>query len=163
MRPAGQSSAGRFIDQWPRPTEFAPGVTLAFRIVTPWSSVNIPLDSGKLPPTSWIPGPPEGKATEIDLLISEPNLGSGGWPGKNKMGTQLIGTLPLESGEVLWAVHHVINMPNLGKHRARPKFYRGRSIEDLKGKRYRLLLFGNEEEGSRVIYDCVVEVRKNDK
>src|SRR5437879_3904528 len=27
----------RFVEKWPRPSVIAPGLTLAFRIVTPWS------------------------------------------------------------------------------------------------------------------------------
>jgi hypothetical protein len=79
------------------------------------------------------------------------------------MGTELTGTLPLESGEVLWIVHNVIDMPDLGEYSASPEFYKGRSVEDLKEMRYRMLLFGDQQDGSRVIYDCVVEVRSDVK
>ncbi len=33
-----RTERGRFIDQWSRPKPIAPGITLAFRIITPWSS-----------------------------------------------------------------------------------------------------------------------------
>lgn len=79
----------------------------------------------------WIPNAPKGKATEIDLLISVRNSGFDGWPGKSKMGTQLVGVLPLESGETLWIVYWVIAMHSYGQIKAPFKFYKGRSKDDL--------------------------------
>lgn len=55
----------RFIEKWPKPAEIGPGVTLAFRIVTPFSAVTEAdrgLDNSGV---MWLPNAPEGKATEI--------------------------------------------------------------------------------------------------
>src|SRR5688572_7046290 len=38
----------RFIEKWPRPPEMVPGVTLAFRIVTPWSAVKSTIEGSNV-------------------------------------------------------------------------------------------------------------------
>jgi hypothetical protein len=123
----------RYIEKWPRPSELAPGITLAFRIVTPWSAVTKPIEGSNVKGVTWLPNAPEQKATEIDILLTKPTTPVTGWPGKRSMGTSLIGSIPLENGETVWAVHWVVNMPDftsLGKGTGR--FYKGRSEKDLK-------------------------------
>ena len=64
-----RTERGRFIDQWQRPEPIAPGVTLAYRIVTPWSSVTAPdEESGSLVS---VPAPPEGRAIEFDVFLRQ--------------------------------------------------------------------------------------------
>ena len=148
----------RYIEKWPRPPEISPGFTLAFRIVTPWSAVTNAIEGSNLKEIIWLPNAPESKATEIDILMSKPTTPVSGWPGKQSMGTSLIGSIPLENGETVWAVYWVVAMPDftsLGKKTFR--FYKGRSKKDLEGERLRALLFGTEPDGSRVIYDCAVQ------
>jgi len=106
------SQKDRFMDKWSRPKPIAPGVTLAFRIVTPYSAVMTPLyNPGKN--ISWIPNCSAPRATEIDLILVSPTTPATGWPGKNKMGTQLIGSYHLSSGDSVWAVYWTIDMPDL--------------------------------------------------
>jgi hypothetical protein len=72
-----RTERGRFIDQWQRPEPIAPGVTLAYRIVTPWSSVTAPdEESGSLVS---VPAPPEGRAIEFDVFLLDkgPKAGRG--------------------------------------------------------------------------------------
>lgn len=59
----------RFIEKWPRPKPIAKGVTLAFRIVAPWSSVTSSTGEMKSD-IIWIPNAPKPKATEIDVIIT---------------------------------------------------------------------------------------------
>ncbi len=72
----------RFIEEWPRPREIAPGVTLAFRIVTPYSAVTNSKDQGYYAKVKWIDNAPKSKATEIDILITNPTTRVSGWPAK---------------------------------------------------------------------------------
>ncbi|MGA2240318.1 MAG: hypothetical protein ABSH06_27130 [Thermodesulfobacteriota bacterium] len=149
----------RYIEKWPRPSELAPGITLAFRIVTPWSAVTNLTEGSSIKGVIWLPNAPEQKATEIDILLTKPTTPVTGWPGKRSMGTSLIGSIPLENGETVWAVHWVVNMPDftsLGKGTGR--FYKGRSEKDLKSEGLRVLVFGTEPDGSRVMYDCAVQI-----
>jgi hypothetical protein len=148
---------GRFIDQWLRPTVIAPGVTLAFRIVTPHSSVNVPISASASSKISWISRPPAGQAVEVDIIITSPDTLVSGWPGRRGMSTELAGSMPLDSGETVWAVHRAINMPDLGIFQGNPTFFDGLSREDISGPGLRALAFKKQEDGSRAIFDRVVE------
>jgi hypothetical protein len=78
------------------------------------------------------------------------------------MNTALIGSIPLANGETVWAVHHVVDLPDLSKLRPNPvgRFYRGASKKDLEGGGIRALAFGEEPDGSRVFYDFAVTVSR---
>lgn len=154
----------RFIERWPRPSEIAPGVSLAFRIVTPYSAVTSSLDTGNFKGVQWLPNAPELKATEIDILITKPTTKVTGWPGKRSMGTSLIGSFPLNNGETVWAVYWVIDMPDISQlGRGTGHLFKGRTREDLESEDLRALVFGTERDGSRVMYDCAVQRKTANK
>lgn len=154
VRPDDKTEKGRFIDKWPVPKPIAPGLVLAFRIITPWNSVSTPCDA--VPVVFHVPKPTEGKAIEFDLFIIEPTTRVLGWPGKNKMNTSLVGSYTLPSGRSVWVVYWEIPMPQLPTQSGKAKFFEGKSFEDLKGDGLKLLAFGDEPDGSKVIYDCKV-------
>ena len=86
MRQEDRTNKGRFIDKWQTPAHLAPGVLLAFRIVTPCGAVFT-----SQPETSGIfsaPKPAEGRAIEFDLFLVEPMIVLSGWPGKERMKTE---------------------------------------------------------------------------
>ncbi len=148
----------RFIGKWPRPPEIAEGITLAFRIVTPYSAITIPLTTGKYKGIKWLLNAPASKATEIDILITKTTVSLTGWPGKSSMGTSLIDSFKLNNGDTVWAVYWIIDMPDLSKVASRSgHFYKGKTREDLQSDGLRALVFGTEQDGSRVIYDCAVQ------
>jgi hypothetical protein len=146
----------RYLEKWPRPKPIADGVTLAFRIVTPHSSVASPIgDRDKK--ITWLPNCPPRLATEIDIIITSPSTPVTGWPGKNSMGTKHVGSYRLENGEVVWVIYWVIDMPDFSNvPKGVGRFYRGRTREDLKSANLRGIAFGEEPDGSRVIYDLAV-------
>ena len=149
----------RYIEKWPRPSDIAPGITLAFRIVTPWSAVSTPIKKDKLKGVTWLPNAPEPKATEIDILITKPTTQATGWPGRQSMGTSFIGSFPLENGETVWAVYFIVDMPDFSSlGRGTGKFFKGKDEKNLKEEGLRLLLFGTQPDGSRVMYDCAVQI-----
>lgn len=147
----------RFLDKWPRPKPFAANATLAFRIVTPHSALITPIGLSDKSVT-WIPNCPPQQATEVDIVIIPNNMPDDSWPGQNKMETKPIGSLTLANREVVWLVHRVVEIPDLSSVvGGQGTFYRGRTREDLKNAEYlRALVFGEEPDGSRVIYDCAV-------
>jgi hypothetical protein len=148
----------RYLEKWPRPPEISPGITLAFRIVTPWSAVTNAIEGSNVKGVIWLPKAPETKATEIDILMSKPTSPVSGWPGKRSMGTSLIGSIPLENGETVWAVYWVVAMPDLASlGKGTGRLYKGRSKKDLEEEGLRALVFGTEPDGSRVMYDCAVQ------
>jgi len=151
----GDRPQGRFINKWPRPKEIAPGLTLAFRIVTPYSAVSTPIASLNKN-IFWIPAPSEGQAVEIDIFIASPHALVSSWPGKNSMNTKLVGSISLESGYNIWIVYMVIALPSFKSTQGTARYFKGRSKEDLKGKELRAIAFKHEEDGSRTILDCAV-------
>lgn len=152
--PEGSS---RFLERWPRPAQFAPGIVLAFRIVTPALAVTSPISPSD-PEIQWLPNAPDGKATEIDILLVAASTTVSGWPGKRSMGTSLVGSLQLGRGETAWVVYWAIDLPQKPRlPRGSGKFYKGRSLTDLENANLRALAFGTEPDGSRVIYDLAVE------
>jgi hypothetical protein len=94
--------------KWARPAEFAPGLTRAFIIVVASSELRAPRDPDPLKkPAVWLPPPPDGSQVEIDLFFAR-NARPGSWPGKNKLGTQLLYRQLLPNGEELMVVSHVV-------------------------------------------------------
>lgn len=151
----------RFIETWPRPREVAPGLTLAYLIVTPSAAVTTPIDPAYDKKITWIPNPSATEATEIAILISKPNVKCepGDWPAKNSMGMQLIGTFQLANGETVWAIWRHIKQPEFKT--AGPgvgQFYKGKSKKDFEGAELRAIAFGENEGGARVMYDTIVQV-----
>jgi len=147
----------RFVEKWPRPTEIFPGVTLAFRIVTPCWAVSSPAKEADLSKVKFIPNSPESKANEIFILLTKPAKEDDGWPGKTKSGTELVGKIQLESGETLWAVYRVIDMPEIPNPENKAGYFlKGKQKSDLRSSDLRGLFFGEASDGSRVIYDCPV-------
>jgi hypothetical protein len=152
----------RFTQQWPRPPEIAKGITLAFRIVIPWSATKTPItsrDSG----VKWIPTPEAGKAIETDIFITSKTVQCTDWPGKNSMRTELVGSFPLESGETMWLVYHVISCPQPRPLHGSPKYFKGKSKSDLGGSGLRMLAWGDEPDGSRTLYDLPVDIQHPEK
>lgn len=150
----------RFMEKWPRPSEIARGITLAFRIVTPWSAVTNAVSGSKTKGVHWLPNAPKPRATEIDILLVKPTTPVTGWPGKRSMGTSLIGSIVLSNAETVWAVCRVVAMPDLTALSYRPgRFYKGKNEKDLEDGGLRALAFGRELDGSRVMYDCAVQSR----
>ncbi|MCK4816797.1 hypothetical protein KA005_13590, partial [bacterium] len=153
----------RFIEKWPRPKAIAKGVTLAYRIVTPWSSVTSSIgEAERKRKIDWITNAPKPKSIEIDVIITARTTRVTGWPGKRSMGTSLVGSFQLENGETVWVVYKVIDMPDLSSAmKGKVRFYKGMGPQDLKGGNLRPLAYGREQDGSRVVYDCVVQRKRN--
>jgi len=152
---------GRFIDKWTRPSEIAPGVTLALRIITPHSAVSIPIASLKRTIT-WIPIPPPSQAVEICTFFTSPHALVSSWPGRNSMQTKLVGSMLLDNGEKIWVVYRIIECPDFKDMRGTPRYFKGRSKDDLIGKELRILTHHiHKEDGSLVILDsAIVPARK---
>ena len=152
-----QTNKDRFIDKWMRPPDIAPGVTLAFRIVIPWSSVTTP---NNIPPSKnivWVPKPSEGYAIEFYVIFTRQNTPVNNWPGKNGMDTELIGSLSISSGDTVWIVYREIVMPEVPNQSLKLKFYKGKGKDDLFSKNLRMLAYTTEEDGSRVFFDFAVQ------
>lgn len=150
------SNQRKYIEIWSRPKAIALGVTLAFRIVTPYSAVTSKITES-VKDIIWIPNCKEGLATEIDLIITSADTDTSNWPGKDKMDTKLIGSFKLANKETAWLVYWTGPMPNLsGLNGNQFQFFKGKNKEDLLGGNLRAIVFGQETDDSRTIFDCAV-------
>ena len=145
-----------YIERWPCPVEFAPGYILAYRIVTPTISVNIPLDGKEKKSISWITAAPESRAIEVAVIIAAKGTIASGWPGKRSMGTRFVGRLKLDNGETLWVVAMETSAPDLALPQGRMAWFDGKSKRDIPKDGARALVFGGNEDGSRFMVDCLV-------
>ena len=100
------------------------------------------------------------KPKAIDIMIISHSTLVTGWPGKNKMGTKPVGSYELENDESVWVGYWVVDLPiPFPAPAGGGQSYRGRTKEDLKHEGLRALAFGDEPDGSRVIYDCAVTAK----
>lgn len=147
---------GRFVQKWSKPNELAEGLTLVFRIVTPSSSANKNISDETHKEIFWIPNAPENMATEIDIIITTPDVLVSGWPGGKSMGTQLIGKLELDNGDTVWFVYMYTEMPKFPERMSGElRLFNDESIDEIKNGNLKAMLFGDNPDGSKVIYDVV--------
>ena len=153
----------QYIEKWPRPKTIGEGVTLAFRIVTPFSAVTTPIEKNEQD-IIWIPNCSEGLATEIDIIITQNYEGSDNWPGEKNMGTKIIGSYKLDNGETVWVVYWYIPMPNFSSISGNTfQFFKGRNKSELKSNNLKAIIFADENDGSRTLFDCAVDLSESIK
>jgi hypothetical protein len=122
---------GRFIERWPQPAPISPGVILAFRVVTPSSSVTLDITDRDRNVT-WVPSCAPPNAIEADVFLISAGTPVTGWPGKRGMGSNLIGEFKLENGNSVWAVYRTIQMPDLSSlNTSVGGFFKGKGPSDL--------------------------------
>jgi len=138
----------RKVAQWPRSTEIAPGCTLAFRVLVPASAVTIGADPDVLPnDLVWINPPAEERAVEVALIITEPRTPVDGWPGRRAMGTQLVGSLSLPTGETAWIVHREVDIPTLAPAKGSVSRFDPESSVELGAPDHRVIITIQGEDG----------------
>jgi hypothetical protein len=157
----------RLIDRWPRPSHPGHGTTLAFQILIPTTDLRpmtlLPEDFDQI---QWIPTPKDNEIIEIAIVLTAPGVFHSGWPGSRSMGTQLIGSLLLASGETAWVVHRVAadaeayftsDLPGL-KNRARtnPPTW-GSAPTDWTDPRMRAIFFLRRSDGGRAFVDAAID------
>lgn len=160
---ANESSrpASRFTDMWPRPPEIAYGITLAFRVVVPWFSATVAAHEEE-EDVIWVSPAPEGQAIEFAVLITSPNCVVTGWPAKRSMNSELVGSFTLPSGETVWVVYTTRPFQIPQQIRGTARFFKGVSPSALGSGGLRAIFFGDEPDGSRVMYDVPVLAQYND-
>lgn len=153
----------QYIEKWPRPKPISKGITLAFRIVTPFSAVITPVEKNQKK-IIWISNCQEGQATEIDIIITSKYEGLDNWPGEKGMGTKIIGSYNLDNGETVWVVYWYIPMPNLSSISGNTfQFFKGRNKSELKSNKLKAIIFADENDGARTLFDCAVDLSESIK
>jgi hypothetical protein len=148
----------RFIEKWEVPNgNLGNGYTLAYRIVTPLSSVNV---SNRYPDTeeiSWISSPSMQMSAEICIVLSTSSGEIASWPGKSSLNTKLIDKFQLDNGTTVYIVSHEIETPQLCFTPNPARYFNGCNRQDLNTDGLRCFLFETASDGSRVIYDVIVK------
>jgi len=156
--------ASRFKEKWPRPSEFAPGHTLAIRVIFPWNSTSI---SDGMPDSKvlWISAAPEKHAVEVAVVITSPEVPSAEttWPGKDSMGTRLAAKFTLPNGETVWIVHHIVLFEFPPLESGTIRFFGDAEEKSLESPGLRAAIIGNSSDGSKVLIDSPVKVTRNRK
>lgn len=153
---APQEWPTRFMEKWNRPAELAPGFTLAFRIVTPFATVNATPSASRDNEIVWIAPPPPGQVIETAVIITGSNVVTSGWPGHRSMQTALVGRFQIDNGDSVWVVSRVgAQPPQIQVQLNQSRFFHGKTKADAVGPGLRAIAFGEDADGSRVIYEFV--------
>ena len=147
-----------YIEIWPRPSAIAGGLVLAYRILVPSSGVSVPITGEEPSSIIWLPAAPNGKATEVLIILASKAAKITSWPGATSMGTQLAGRMGLDNGDTAWVVHHVVDVPEVQLPTGSTSWFQGKSKDDLAGASLRAVVFGSSADGSRIMIDTAVEV-----
>lgn len=152
--------ASRFTDRWSRPCDIAQGITLAFRIVVPWFSATVDDEEGK--DILWVPSAVEGYAIEFAILITSSGCTGTDWPGKNSMNSKFVGSISLFSGETIWVVYTTTPIRIPEQMQGKGRLFKGVDSSALESSGLRAIIFGDNPDGSRVMYDVPVTVQHNE-
>ena len=156
-----KSESGRYISKWAKPSDIAPGYTLAFQIITPSAAVNSSFENS--PKFERVPAPSDGAAIEISVFILTGKATENACPGQSTMGTKPVGSMPLPNGSVVSIVYRECQTPDVTFGPVKAHLFRGASTEGLENAKLRMLMFGDKADGSRVIFDSVGSYEKRAK
>lgn len=146
----------RYIDKWLSPKPFPNGLIIGLRIVVTHSSVCTPFKKQDYRKITWINNCAANKSTEIDILITPPDYKSQDWPGKNGMGSKLIGSYLLSDESTVWITYYEIETPKVKTQKISPSFFKGNSKRSLINGGMKIMLLGDEPDGSKTLYDCAL-------
>lgn len=146
---------GKKIVKWLRPEETVPGFTVAQRILVPHLAVNTPIserDRNRI--DTWIPNAPEGKVTEIIILITNAEVQVERW----EEGANVVGNLDLSNGDTLWVISFVTDMPEFKQDpSASIMVDKEKKKEIEEAENLRALGFLDAPDGSKILLDSIVK------
>ena len=158
----GKAPESRYLGKWLRPESLVNPFVLAARLYIPFFSPSaspreIPLNTVK------IHSAPVDHSVEITIFLLNSKVSQVGWPGKNNLGTELVGNLPLEGGGRVSIVHRRTNVwPSIPKRPVSPRLFTGKSLEDL-DRANRMVAWGEETDGSIVFIELPIKITNNNK
>lgn len=112
--------------------------------------------------TIWLPGAPEGLATEVGIFRLNVQTLPNSWPGKRE-GANLVGWLPLGGvGQIciVWRFS-TFQMPPTTKNTVTHGLFKGRTEEELLESN-RAVIFGTTDTGAFSLIETTVSVKRND-
>jgi hypothetical protein len=150
-------AADRAVRKWRGPTTIRPGIRQFFIVALPatalrtyetvWESVE---------PVVWLTPPGDGEEINVALIGTMPDICVTGWPGKRAMGTELVGKLPLATGETLWLVSHRVAVSPDDATRVEAQLESAASITKSTPVDKRALMMGPTPDGVWWFRDVVV-------
>lgn len=154
-----ESMTKRHMSRWTRPDDLSPGVTLAYRVIVPWSSVTLHTeDRTRLPEVVWVPQPAKGSIVEFQIWLTAAGALVSTWPGHRSRGTVLVGKVGLANGGTAWVTALEEPAPDSVLQQVRQWREWWGSNQIAKRSKFlqsgiRALLFGSTPDGSRTYID----------
>ena len=133
----------------------ADGCVLAFRILTPATSVNLPHLAGRFRYVAWIPKAPPAKWVETTVMITEPRPRRSGWQAQHLYGRALLGSLLLPDGHRVSVFFRTIDAP---RHTTPLRDSRAFHKADSSPHRKHMTV-AREPAGAIVVHDLAVDRR----
>lgn len=153
----GQAPKSRFLGKWDRPHSLVSPLVLAARLYVPWFS---PSAQEREAPrdTVWIPSAPRDHSVEVTVFLLTSEVEPDGWPGRDSLGTQLVGQLPLEGGGRVCIVYRdTTTWPTLPTAQPNLRPFAGNSQADLLNAN-RMVAWNEESDGSIVFIEVPITV-----
>ncbi len=150
---------GRFIHTWHPPVDVEAGTLLALRIVTPWTAVGSEFQFS--PKLCYIDPPCKDEAIEIGVFITNQDITDSAWPGRDSLKSKMISSYILPSGSTVFAAYWAIECPDFSHMPTEFRYFEGVDKSNLPDT-IRALAFGDHTDGSKVLYDLLGKVSKND-
>lgn len=101
----------RAIDVFPPSSEIAPGVRRGVTVLIPPAALGVAraghIERGEI---HWLPAVSGDDVLEVSVLLTTASVQED-WPGQRRMGTQLVGQLPLASTTTLWVIYRTTQPP----------------------------------------------------
>lgn len=154
-----QMPSTRFLDKWDRTDSRTQPLVLAARVYFPWFSPTISVTDAPSD-IHWLPCAPFGQAVEVAIFLTNVNADPVAWPGRDSLGTKLVGILPLEGIGCVFAVHRYTDTwPSVPQTVRSPRFFAGKSKKDAENAN-RLVAWGEESDGSISFVEFPVTIRE---
>jgi len=152
IKEVADPGSDRFVQRWERPAEIMPGVILAYRIITPWTTVTSQRRQGDKV-FEEIAQPAEGNAVETIIAIVSSNVEL------NITKGQLLGEIELSDGKRVIAFATEGPMPTLQcpQSPVAGRLVKGRTKDDLKCENLRAIAFADDDRGVPCMIEFVVK------
>jgi hypothetical protein len=145
--PGGTAPPTRFLGVWNRGALEGRVWTLAARVYFPWHSPSAPhRDADK--EVVWLASAPKGLANEVAVFLVSTEADAREWPGRDSLGTTLVGTLPLDQKGIIFIVHRPTDTwPRIPEEAPAPKYFAGKGPADI-AEANRAVAWDEEPDGS---------------
>jgi hypothetical protein len=155
---AGAAPPNRFLGKWQRTDAWKNPIVRAAVVNFPWSCAFAGEAVRKR--VAWLPVAPEKQMTEVSIFLIDGQLPLDDWPGKDSMGTKLVGLMPMEHGGTVAIVHREIPMLKGGEPRQGvPRYFKGASEADLTDVN-RMVTWGAADDGAIMFLECPLTVQR---